>query len=140
MHISVANQIYTNIIYKNHVYLLTYLLGNYLMVDRVCVDFFGSSCDEFTASRCNELIPQFDETDIDQYCRYFYRALLYAVQTMLPQLDVCFSVCPSVCFTQSGTVSKWLDVSSKFFTTQGGPVCCSFLFCFSCTVTKPVRI
>ena len=95
MHISVANQIYTNIIYKNHVYLLTYLLGNYLMVDRVCVDYFGSSCDEFTASRCNELIPQFDETDIDQYCRYFYRALLYAVQTMLPQ-SVFLSVRPSV--------------------------------------------
>jgi len=96
MHISVANQIYTNIIYKNHVYLLTYLLGNYLMVDRVCVDFFGSSCDEFTASRCKELKPliSMNETDIDQYCRYFYRPMLCLVQTMLPQLDVCLSVCP----------------------------------------------
>jgi len=93
MHISVVNQIYTNIIYKNHVYLLTYL-GNYLMVDHVCVDFFGSLCDEFTASRCKELIPLMstNETDIDQHCRYFYRPMLCLVQIMLPQLDICLFI------------------------------------------------
>jgi len=49
-------------------------------MDRECVDFFSSSCDDFTASRCKGLIPaRWKESEIDQHCRYrIFTAWCYA--------------------------------------------------------------
>jgi len=50
-------------------------------MNRECVDFFSSSCDDFTASRCKGLMPTGirKESEIDQHCRYrIFTAWCYA--------------------------------------------------------------